>query len=115
MKLIMDEKSDFIEGEKIEEPVKKVQEETSKTTNSNYKPVTEFTVKSKKEKKSGFGKTVVTPFLCGVLDIPAPFRLLSRPYSILRFLRPRNASPNIVSANRGTPPAKYSMSDPSAF
>ena len=63
----MDEKNDFIEGEKIEEPAKKVQEEASKTTNSNYKPVTEFTVKSKKEKKSGFGRTVAVPFLCGVL------------------------------------------------
>lgn len=67
----MDEKNDFIEGEKIEEFNKEVQEEASKTTNSNtssnYKPVTEFTVKSKQEKKSGFGKTVAVPFLCGVL------------------------------------------------
>lgn len=72
----MDEKNDFIEGEKIEEvnPIKDEVTYTSNTSSSantsNYKPVTEFTVttsKTKKEKKCSFSKTIAAPFLCGVL------------------------------------------------
>ena len=58
----MSEKNDFIEGEKVDN-----QKTESSTT--SYKPVTEFTVTSKKEKnnKSGFGKTVVVPFISGLV------------------------------------------------
>lgn len=58
----MSEKNDFIEGEKVDN-----QKTESSTT--SYKPVTEFTVTSKKEKnnKSGFGKTVVIPFISGLV------------------------------------------------
>lgn len=75
----MDEKNDYIEGEKIEE-VNNVENNNitsdtssnnSDTTNtSSYRPVTEFTVttnKTKKDKKSGFGRTVAVPFISGVL------------------------------------------------
>ena len=58
----MSEKNDFIEGEKVDN-----QKTESSTT--SYKPVTEFTVTSKKGKnnKSGFGKTVVVPFISGLV------------------------------------------------
>ena len=58
----MSEKNDFIEGEKVDN--KKTESSTT-----SYKPVTEFTVTSKKEKnnKSGFGKTVVVPFISGLV------------------------------------------------
>ena len=53
----MDENKNFIEGEKVEE-VKNTTTNTFNNTNSrtNYRPISEFTVKSKKENKSGFGK-----------------------------------------------------------
>lgn len=49
----MDEEKNFIEGEKIED-------------NSNPRPVTKFTVESKKNKNnSGIGKNAIVPFVCG--------------------------------------------------
>lgn len=67
----MDENKNFIEGEKVEEASSTTSKETNtfKTVNTktNYKPVSEFTVKSKKEKKSGFGKTIAVPFISGVV------------------------------------------------
>ncbi len=67
----MDENKNFIEGEKVEEAKNTTSKETitvnSSNSNTNYKPVSEFTVKSKKENNFGFGKTIVTPFLCGIL------------------------------------------------
>lgn len=64
----MDENNNFIEGEKVEE-VKNSDTNTFNNTNSrsNYRPVSEFTVKSKKENKSGFGKTIAVPFISGVV------------------------------------------------
>lgn len=67
----MDDNKNFIEGEKIEE----AHTTTSKSTNTfntantktNYRPVSEFTVKSKKENKSGFGRTIAVPFISGVV------------------------------------------------
>lgn len=63
----MDENNNFIEEEKIEEAHTTTSKEvnTFNTTSpkTNYRPVSEFTVKSKKESNSGFGKTVLTPFL----------------------------------------------------
>lgn len=65
----MDENKNFIEGEKVEEVKNNTTKETAtfNNSNTNYKPVSEFTVKSKKENNSGFGKTIVTPFICGIL------------------------------------------------
>lgn len=68
----MDENKNFIEGEKIEEinnttKPKETSSFSSSNTKSNYKPVSEFTVKSKKQSNSGFAKTVFAPFLSGVL------------------------------------------------
>ncbi len=64
----MDENNNFIEGEKVEE-VKNSDTNTFNNTNSktNYRPVSEFTVKSKKENKSGFGKTIAVPFISGIV------------------------------------------------
>lgn len=64
----MDENKNFIEGEKVEE-VKNTTTNTFNNTNSrtNYRPISEFTVKSKKENKSGFGKTIAVPFISGVV------------------------------------------------
>lgn len=67
----MDENNNFIEGEKVEE----VNSTTSKETNTfntantktNYRPANNFTVKSKKENKSGFCKTIAVPFISGVV------------------------------------------------
>lgn len=64
----MDDNKNFIEGEKIEKVNNTAKpNETSSfsgcNNKSNYRPVSEFTVKSKKESNSGFGKTVLTPFL----------------------------------------------------
>lgn len=67
----MDENKNFIEGEKVEEASSTTSKETNtfKTANikTNYKPVSEFTVKSKKENKSGFGRTIAVPFISGVV------------------------------------------------
>lgn len=64
----MDENNNFIEGEKIEEVNSSINIETnSSNTKSNYTPVSEVTVKSKKQNNSGFGKTVLVPFVCGVV------------------------------------------------
>ncbi len=72
----MEEKKDYIETEKVETAKSESsnqgnskQEASQSSTTSNYKPVTEFTAKSKKEKtnSSGFGKTILAPFISGVV------------------------------------------------
>lgn len=67
----MDENNNFIEGEKVEESNTTTSNETNTfnttSTKSNYRPANEFTVKSKKENKSGFGRTVAVPFISGVV------------------------------------------------
>lgn len=68
----MDEKKDFIEGEKIESSNNSTSNNaktntTVNSTSSTYKPVTEFTVKNKKSSNGSFGRTVAIPFVSGVL------------------------------------------------
>lgn len=64
----MDENNNFIEGEKIEEVNSSTNTETnSSNTKFNYTPVSEATVKSKKQNNSSFGKTVLVPFVCGIV------------------------------------------------
>ena len=67
----MDENKNFIEGEKVEEANTNTSNETNTAnatgTKTSYRPVSEFTVKSKKEKKSGFGRTIAVPFISGVV------------------------------------------------
>ena len=67
----MDENKNFIEGEKIEEAHTTTSKETNTfntaNTKTNYRPISEFTVKSKKENKSGFCKTIAVPFISGVV------------------------------------------------
>ncbi len=68
----MDENKNFIEGEKIEDVnnttnSKEISSSSNSNAKSNYRPVSEFTVKNKKESNSTFRKTILTPFLCGVL------------------------------------------------
>lgn len=67
----MDENNNFIEGEKVEDANTTTSNETNTfntaSAKTNYRPVSEFTVKSKKENKSGFGRTVAVPFISGVV------------------------------------------------
>ena len=67
----MDENNNFIEGEKVEKTHTTTSKETNTfntaNTKTNYRPVSEFTVKNKKENKSGFGKTIAVPFISGVV------------------------------------------------
>lgn len=65
----MDEKDNLIEGEKIVKNNESHKDSSNTGNSSTYRPVTEFTVKSNKEKKSNsnFGKTVAIPFVSGVL------------------------------------------------
>lgn len=67
----MDENNNFIEGEKVEKTHTTTSKETNTfntaNTKTNYRPVSEFTVKSKKENKSGFGKTIAVPFISGIV------------------------------------------------
>ena len=68
----MDENKNFIEGEKIEEvtnntKTKETNSFSSPNVKSNYRPVSEFTVKSKKDGDSSFVKNILTSFVCGVL------------------------------------------------
>lgn len=65
----MDENNNFIEGEKIEEVNNSSTntETNSSNTKFNYTPVSDVTVKSKKQNNSSFGKNVLVPFVCGVV------------------------------------------------
>lgn len=67
----MNENNNFIEGEKVEGTHTTTSKETNTfntaSAKTNYRPVSEFTVKSKKENKSSFGKTVLVPFVCGIV------------------------------------------------
>lgn len=67
----MDENKNFIEGEKIEEvnhsSSKQANTSSNESSRTNYRPVSEFTVKSKKENKSSFGRTIAVPFISGVV------------------------------------------------
>ena len=72
----MDENKNFIEGEKIEEvtnntKTKETNSFSSPNVKSNYRPVSEFTVKSKKDGDSSFVKNILT--LRGTIMIKADF------------------------------------------